>query len=329
MMMLAPKIDIDSFWLPKQSSTFAPQVDNAWNTVMIVCTVFFFLLMIPTFYFVWKYKRKKEGEVTSAIDHNTQIEIVWTLIPGVILIVLFFVGLAPWVNASVAPANALEVQVTAQKWNWSFRYANGTTSPGKLVVPKGKPVRLILSATDVLHSFYVAEFRVKADAIPGQYTSLWFEATNNGDYTVQCAEYCGGPAGDVAADQPGGHSDMRAEVTVMDEGKFKEWLETGGEDKSLPPAERGKQMYAKWGCQTCHSLDGTKLTGPSFKGLFGREEELADGSKVKVDENYIRESVLNPTAKVVKGFAPVMPVFQGQIKDQQIDNIIAFIKEQK
>jgi cytochrome c oxidase subunit II len=327
--MTGPKIDINSFWLPKQSSTIAPSIDFAWDVVMWSCVIFFFLLMVPMFYFVVKYKRKKDGEVTSAIDHSTKIEVIWTVIPLVILIALFFVGLAPWVNASVAPANAIEVQVTAQKWNWSFRYPNGTTSPGKLVVPKGKPVRLVLSATDVLHSFYVAEFRVKNDAIPGVYTSVWFEATETGTYTVQCTEYCGGPAGDIAPDQPGGHSDMLATVEVVDEQKYKDWLETGGEDKSIPIAERGKRLYQQWGCNACHSLDGTKLAGPTFKGVFGRDEELADGSKIKVDENYIKESILVPTAKVVKGFAPVMPVFQGQLKDPQIEAIIAFLKEQK
>lgn len=327
--MTGPKIDIGSFWLPKQSSTLAPSIDFAWNVALYVCIIFFFLLMIPTFYFFVKYKRKSEKDVTSAIDHSTKIEVIWTTTPLVVLIALFFIGLSPWVHASVAPANSLEVQVTAQKWNWSFRYPNGTTSPGKLVVPRGKPVRLVMSATDVLHSFYVAEFRVKQDAIPGVYTTLWFEPTELGTYTVQCAEYCGGPAGDVAANMPGGHSDMLATVEVVDEQKFKDWLETGGEDKSIPIAERGKRLYQQWGCNACHSLDGTKLAGPTFKGVFGREEDLADGSKIKVDENYIKESILTPTAKVVKGYAPVMPVFQGQLRDPQIEAIIAFLKEQK
>lgn len=327
--MIGPKIDIGSFWLPKQSSTLAPSVDFAWDAVLITCTVFFLILMVPTFYFVMKYRRKKEGEVTSAIDHSTKIEVIWTVIPLVVLLALFFVGLAPFVNASVAPANAIEVQVTAQKWNWSFKYPNGTTSPGRLVVPKGKPVRLVMSATDVLHSFYVAEFRVKQDVIPGQYTSLWFEPTQFGQFTVQCAEYCGGPVGEVPADKPGGHSDMLATVDVVTEQQFKDFLESGGEDKSLPLAVRGKAQFTKWGCNACHSTDGTKLAGPTFKGLFGREEELADGSKVKVDENYIKESILNPSAKVVKGFAPIMPVFQGQLQDPQIESLIAFIKEQK
>jgi cytochrome c oxidase subunit 2 len=327
--MIGPKVEIDSFWLPKASSTLAPQIDFAWNFVLVTSIIFFLLLMVPMAYFLAKYRRKKEGEVTSAIDHSTSVEVIWSAIPLVVLIALFFVGLAPWVNASVAPANAMEIQVTAQKWNWSFRYPNGTTSPGKLVIPKGKPVRLVMSATDVLHSFYVAEFRVKQDAIPGVYTSLWFEPTTTGEFTVQCAEYCGGPQGDVAADQPGGHSDMLASVQVVEEQAFKDWLETGGEEKGLPLAERGKKQYQQWGCVACHSLDGSKLAGPSFKGLFGREEELADGSKVKADENYIKESILNPTAKVVKGYAPVMPVFQGQLKDPQIESIIAFIKEQK
>lgn len=324
--MTGPKIDINSFWLPKQSSTLAPSVDLAWDMVLWISVVFFLLLMVPTVYFVMKYKRKKENEVTSAIDHNTTIEIVWTVIPLVILVVLFFIGLAPYVSASVAPANAMEIQVTAQKWNWSFRYPDGNVSPGELVIPKGRPVRLVMSATDVLHSFYVAEFRVKQDAIPGVYTSLWFEPTNEGEFVVQCTEYCGGPTGDVPADKPGGHSDMLATVKVVSQEKFEEFLQG---PKDMPIAELGKLQYTKWGCNACHSLDGTRLAGPTFKGLFGKTEELADGSTVKADETYLRESMLVPTAKVVKGFAPVMPVFQGQLSDKNIEALIAFIKEQK
>ncbi len=328
--MTAPKIDIDSFWLPKATSTLAGQVDTAWNTVLYTTIVFFLLLMVPTGYFLMKYRRKKEGEVTSAIDHSTTIEVVWTTIPLGVLVVLFFVGLTPWVSAKVAPAGALEINVTAKKWNWSFQYPDGTVSAGKLIVPKGKPVKLTLSSVDVIHSFYVPEFRIKQDAVPGLYTSIWFEATEVKDMTVLCTEYCGN-ADPCPKDEsiPCGHSDMLATVSVLEETKFKEWLETGGEDKSTPPAERGKALFASWGCATCHSLDGSKATGPTLKAILGKKEELADGSTVTVDENYLRESILVPTAKQVKGFPLIMPTFQGQLKPSQVDALIAFLKEQK
>jgi cytochrome c oxidase subunit 2 len=316
--MSAPKIDIDSIWLPKASSTLAGSVDQAWDWAMLNGVVFFLIVMLPLAYFVVKYKRRSDKDVTSPVAHNTLIETIWTVIPTAICIALFFVGLAGYIGSSVAPKDAFEINVTAQKWSWTFTYPNGTVSAGKLVVPKGRPVRLVMSSVDVIHSFFVPEFRVKQDVIPGQYTSVWFEATEAKETAVLCTEYCGN-----------GHSEMMATVEVLEPQKFDEWLETGGEDNSVPPAERGKQLFTQWSCNTCHSIDGSKGIGPSFQGLFGKDETLMDGSTAKVDENYVRESILQSTAKVVKGYAPIMPVFQGQLKDAQVDALVAYIKTLK
>jgi cytochrome c oxidase subunit 2 len=313
-----PSIQVDTFWLPKASSTIASNVDNAWNVVMWVCVFFFVLVIGAMLYFMFKYKRRSENDVTSTIDHSAKLEITWTLLPLIIVMGLFFVGLSGFMSSSVAPGDAYEIQVTGERWLWTFNYPNGTVSPSKLVVPKGRPVRMVMSSKDVIHSFYVPQFRVKRDVIPGLYTSIWFEATETGKFTLECTEYCGN-----------GHSDMLATVEVMEEKAFNEWLEGGGEDKNVPPAKRGEQLFATWQCGTCHSLDGSRKVGPSLKGIFGKTEELEGGTSVKVDENYLRESILVSNAKVVKGYPAVMPIFQGNLKDPQVDALVAFIKEQK
>jgi cytochrome c oxidase subunit II len=316
--MLIPKIDVDTFWLPKATSTVAPEVDRAWNWVLGVSVFFFFLVLVPAFYFTWKYKRKTDTDITEEIDHDNRIEVAWTAIPLAIVIGLFFLGLQGYVSASVAPANAYEINVTAWKWAWRFSYPNGTVSAGTLVVPKGRPVKLIMSSQDVIHSFYVPEFRVKQDVVPGTYTTIWFEATEAKEVALECTEYCGA-----------GHSEMMATVKVMEEPQFRQWLDTGGDDPNVPPAEKGKALFAQWGCSTCHSIDGSRGTGPSLKGVFSTMQPLTTGNEVMADEAYLKESILQPTAKVVRSYAPVMPVFQGVLKDKQIDALIAYIKTLK
>jgi cytochrome c oxidase subunit 2 len=213
----------------------------------------------------------------------------------------------------------MEIKVTGQKWFWSFDYPQGANTVNELTVPVGKPVKLLLSSRDVLHSFYVPNFRIKMDVLPNRYTVAWFEATAVGDYQIFCTEYCGK-----------GHSEMLAKVKVLGEREFATWLESSagmGEGMSLE--EFGAQLYKSRACVTCHTLDGVKLVGPSFKGVFGREETMTDGKRFTVDENYIRESILDPRAHIVNGYDPVMPTYQGILKDRQIDALIAFIKTLK
>lgn len=316
--MIAPKIEVDSFWLPRQSSTLAPSIDHAWSLVLWISVGFFTLIVGAMIYFLIRYRRRTAHDVTSEVSHSTKLEITWTAIPLVIVIGLAFVGLTGYVSAAVAPAEAYEIQVTAQKWSWQFTYPNGTISPNKLVIPRGRPVKLVMSSRDIVHSLFIPEFRIKQDVVPGAYTTIWFEGTDVKETAILCTEYCGA-----------GHSDMMATVSVMEQRAFDAWLESGGEDKSLPPAEYGKQLFSSWNCGTCHSLDGSAKQGPSLEGIFGRNESLADGSTVKVDETYLRDSILISNKQVVAGFQPVMPVFQGQLKDRQVDALIAFLKEQK
>jgi len=316
-MVMKNPIELGSFWLPRQGSTLAERIDAGWAAAYWVSVLFFILVAGATVLFAIKYKRRTEHDKTSPIDHSTTVEVVWTLIPLAIVIALFFVGMRGYVHASVAPAESYEINVTGEMYLWTFTYPDGTTTVNELAVPRGRPVRLIMSSKDILHSFYIPEFRVKQDVVPGSYTSLWFEATETRETVLLCTEYCGS-----------GHSDMLATVKVLEQSDFEKWLE-GNNNSDLPPEELGKLLFAKRSCATCHSLDGTRIQGPSLKGLFGREEELADGAKVIADENYFRESVFNPGGQVVRGYPPVMPSFKGLLKDKEVDALIAYLKSVK
>lgn len=230
--------------------------------------------------------------------------------------IIFVWGFKDFVRLHIVPANATEIKVTAQKWFWSFDYADGANSVGELVVPVGKPIKLLMSSKDVIHSFFIPAFRVKMDVLPNRYTITWFEATHTGEFDLFCAEFCGK-----------GHSEMLGKVKVLPEEEYQKWLEAGsGPAAGESLRDYGARVYVKYACNTCHSVDGSKNVGPTFKGLFARRVALADGSMITVDENYLRESMLNPMSKVVAGYNPVMPTFQGMLKDVDIDALIEYIK---
>lgn len=318
--MTLDPVELGTFWMPRQSSTIASEIDFAWYVVYYLDVIMFFGLMIPMFYFIRRFARRTDNDKVSAVTHSTKLEIGWTVIPSILVIALFFVGLRGYLMASVAPANAYEIRATAEMYLWTFTYPNGKTTLNELVVPKDKPVKLIMSSKDVLHSFFVPEFRVKQDVIPGTYTTLWFEAIAERKTKLFCTEYCGV-----------GHSEMMADVTVLQPKDFDIWLE---EDRlpgepTMSLAELGKKLFASKSCITCHSLDGSRIQGPSFKGLFGKNETMTDGSSVEVDDNYLRESLLEPQKKVVQGYPGSMPTFKGILNDKQIDALIAYIKTVK
>jgi cytochrome c oxidase subunit 2 len=220
----------------------------------------------------------------------------------------------------IAPKDALEIKVTGQKWFWVFDYPNGANSMNDLVVPVGKPVKLLMSSQDVIHSFFVPDFRVKMDVLPNRYTITWFEALNEGEYEIFCTEYCGK-----------GHSEMLGKVKVLSEEDYAKWLSSAAADipEGASLEEVGAKLYTSKACVTCHSLDGTPGVAPSFLNKFGSQEQLTNGTNILVDENYVRESILNPQAKVVLGFQPVMPTYQGVLTDRQIDALIAYLKTLK
>jgi cytochrome c oxidase subunit 2 len=270
-------------------------------------------------YFAVIYRQRdgKDHE-TPHIHGNNALEVIWTTFPTLVCIWVAWLGYDSFVDMRTAPEGAMEINVTARKWAWDFQYKNGKRTTGELVVPVDEPVKLIMRSQDVLHSFFVPVMRTKMDVIPGRYTYEWFRPIKTGDFQVFCTEYCGND-----------HSRMRARLKVLPKAEFERWLADNSEAMklaSMKPSDRGKEIYAGK-CVACHSLDGSPRVGPSWLKLFGKKGELSDGKTYVADENYIRESILNPAAKVVKGYPPQgMPSFQGQLSDEDITGVIEFIK---
>jgi len=300
------------FWLPRQSSTIAADVDWNFGLVYWVSVFFFALVTFLLFFFVFRFRNRAPDETA---HHNTSLEVLWSAIPTAIVMAMFWFGYDTYMVMATVPQNAYEIRVTAQKWNWLFTYPTGYVD-GELHVPAGEPVRLVMSAEDVIHSFYVPDFRVKRDVIPGRYTEVWFEAFEPGEHRIYCAEYCGTS-----------HYNMLSRLHVHDRADYDAWLVQASDFLArMPPVEAGEMLYLQRGCKQCHSVDGTRGTAPSFLNVYGSTEPLADGSTVVVDENYVRESILAPYAKVRAGYEPVMPTYQGRLSDPEISAIIEYLK---
>ncbi len=309
-----------SLFLPTQGSAYAKDMDSLFM-FLVFMSIFFFLLVAGLVFFSITVYRRKPGRKTPHITDHLGLELAWSIIPLILVMGVFFWGFRDYMKTQVAPNEALEITVTAKKWVWAFEYPDGTRTLNELHLQVGKPVRFIMTSEDVIHDFYAPEMRVKMDVIPNRYTELWFQPDKEGVFHLTCAEYCGK-----------GHSDMKANIIVDSEAKYKHWVEEGGDEwKTMKPVDYGRLVYESKGCATCHSLDGTRMQGggPSYKGLFGRMEKLTDGKEVKVDENYLRESMLVPGAKVVAGYENIMPVFQGLLREREIAALITFIKAQK
>ncbi len=305
--------------MPPGRSTIAGEVDALFNFILYCSIGFFVLVVALMIYFVVRYHRRAGdtgSKTTLGISHNLKLEILWTLIPTILVVIVFVWGFQVFMKMQVVPGNAYEIKVTGQKWFWSFQYPNGTTTVNELVVPEDRPIKLLMSSQDVIHSFFVPDFRIKMDVLPNRYTITWFEAGDVGSHNLFCAEYCGTS-----------HSDMIGQVRVLGEREFNEWLETNMvSGEGMSPEELGKALYRSKACHTCHNIDGSANTGPPLNGIFDETHAMADGSQVNVDENYLRESILNPQAKIRAGYQPVMPTFQGILSQSQVDALIAYIK---
>jgi len=308
-----------SFWLPAPDSTVAANVDSLFHLVMGISLFFFILILGVMVWFVVQYRRRPGVEPQPSAHHNTALELTWSILPSFLIVAIFYQGFTGYIDMRTPPDAGMEIKVDAKKWSWLFTYSNGWGEP-ELHVPKDTPITLVMSSADVIHSLFVPAFRVKQDIVPGRYTKMWFNATRAGEYTLFCTEYCGTQ-----------HSDMLAKVVVHESlAEYEKWLaDVSNIHENLTPPEAGQVLYVKRGCQQCHSVDGTAKTGPSFKGTFGTQQKLRDGTDITVDENYVRESILDPMAKVRAGFNPVMPTFRGSLTDQDIDAIIAYMKTLK
>ena len=304
-----------TFFLPPARSTIAPAHDGLYHFVLWMSIFFTALIAGLLVYFVIKYRRKSPHDVPEGPTHSTAIELGWTLPPLILVMVIFTWGFRGFINLNQAPNSAYQVVVTASKWNWAFTYEGGE-SDGTLHVPVNTPISLVLTSKDVIHSFYVPAFRVKKDVVPGRFNKTWFEATEVGEYQLFCAEYCGQQ-----------HSTMITKVVVEPMDDFLAYLEERGKWwEGQKPIDVGKTVHQEKGCVACHSLDGTAGTGPSWKDVFNNERMFADGTKLVADEEYIRDSILNPGNHIVAGYENVMPTFQGQIKDQEILGVIELLK---
>jgi cytochrome c oxidase subunit 2 len=307
---------LSDFMLPPARSTVAAETDALFHFINVTSLILLVGITIAIIYFAIKYRRRSENDVTPVITHNNKLEITWSVIPLILVLIVFGWGWKGYMTLTTVPDDAYEVKVIAKSWLWEFHYQNGMVSVNELHVPANRPVKLVMISDDVIHSFYVPDFRVKRDVLPNRYSSLWFEATEVGEFIVYCTEYCGTA-----------HSNMLAKVITHSQEYFETWLAVGDAiDENLSPAEQGEMLVQRNACMTCHSADGSSMQGPTFKGIWGREQRMTDGTVVTVDENYIRESILEPNAKIVQGYQPVMPNYTGVLNDRQIDAIIEYLK---
>jgi cytochrome c oxidase subunit 2 len=315
---------------PDQASTFAWQIDTLYFFLVGLSLIFAGILPFVILYLIVKYHRSQKADRSNPIDSSLRLELTWTIIPLILVMIVFFWGAFLYLDLRTPPEQTLEVYVIGKQWMWHAQHPNGKRENNELHVPIGQPVKLIMTSQDVIHSFYIPAFRVKQDVLPGRYTTMWFEATEAGEYHLFCAEYCGTE-----------HSVMGGRVVVLTLAEYEEWLSapntvilpdgsittSGGPqlvtDLSDPMAAAGQQLYVSQGCAGCHD---NGLVGPDLTGLYGNQERLADGSTVLADENYLRESILNPMEQIVAGYAPAMPSYEGQLTEDQVNQLIAFIK---
>lgn len=308
--------------------TLSGTVDRVFFFIAGISLFILVLVTITMIYFVIRYSRKRNPNPED-IEGNFLLEAAWTIIPTILVLGMFYYGYAGFTYMRNVPEGAMTVKVTARQWSWSFQYENGKTS-SELNVPLGKPIELVMTSEDVLHSLFIPAFRVKEDTVPGQETKLWFIADREGTYDLFCAEYCG-----VA------HAAMITKVIVMPQGKYGKWLEEGvkvakddtqEEPEKKVPGDKGAALAAEKGCIGCHSTDGSRLVGPSLKGIYNRKTTvITDGVEREVisDEDYLRKSMLNPGADIVKDYPPVMPSQEGESTEEEIEEIINYLKTLK
>jgi cytochrome c oxidase subunit 2 len=290
----------------------APRVDNLYFFLIAVSAFFALLVTTLVIIFAVKYRRRHMHDIGAPIHGSLALELVWTGIPFVLAMTMFVWGASVYFAIARPPAETLDIYAVGKQWMWKFQHREGQREINALHVPVDTPVRMIITSEDVLHDLYFPSFRVKMDAIPGRYTQLWFTATKLGTYHLFCAEYCGTK-----------HSGMIGWVTVLSQDDYQAWLSGGATEGTL--AQVGARLFTQFACHTCHA-GGDTQRGPVLNGLFGSRVTLANGETVVADNGYIRESILNPQAKIVAGFPPIMPTFQGQVSEEQLLALTEYIK---
>jgi cytochrome c oxidase subunit II len=298
---------------PDQASTFAWQVDALYFYLIAVSLFFTVGIVTAIFFFALKYREKEKFATPEEIHGSMVLETVWSIIPFIISMTIFLGGAIIYYNQYTPPADAMDIYVVGKQWMWKIQHETGQREINELHIPVGRKIKLTMTTEDVLHSFFIPAFRTKADVVPGRYTYMWFEATTPGKYHLFCAEYCGL-----------NHSGMGGWIYVMEPDDFEKWL--SGNSSGQTPVEAGKDLFQnKLGCASCHA-GGPQQRGAKLEGLFGSEVKLVGGDKVIADEQYIRNSILNPASQVVEGFQPIMPTFKGQVTEEQLNSLVAYIK---
>ena len=295
---------------PEQASTIAPRVDGLYGFLLGVAVFFSGLIFLLILYFAIKYRRRPGHMQAQQVGTHVLLEIAWIIIPLAITMVVFVWGAKLYASVMLSPpANALEVYAIGKQWMWKFQHPDGQREIDELHVPVGHPVQMIMTSQDAIHSFYVPAFRIKMDVVPGRYTRTWFEASKPGVYHLFCAEYCGTS-----------HAQMRGRVIALPPTQYEEWLRSNRMVESM--ATTGAHLFQQMGCAMCHGTG----QAPALEGLFGSSVQLQGGATVLADEGYIRESILDPRAKMVAGYAPIMPTFQGQLSEEELTQLVSYIK---
>jgi cytochrome c oxidase subunit 2 len=305
-------------FFPDQASTIAPRVDALYFYLVGISVFFSLLIFISVVYFAVKYRRRSQDEPPPPqIRDDVRLEVTWIVVPLCLVMIAFFWGASVYFAMAKPPANSLEIFVVGRQWMWKFQHPDGQREINELHVPLGRPVKLTLASEDVIHSFFVPAFRVKHDVVPGYYTTVWFEATRTGRFHLFCAEYCGTQ-----------HAGMVGQVVVLEPNQYEEWLSGGVGGPGAAEGSvvrRGQRLFEELGCQTCHLQDRQGI-GPMLAGLFGKTQQLQSGQSAAVNDSYLRESILNPQAKIAAGFQPVMPPYRGRVNEEQLMDLIGYIK---
>ncbi|MFH1568047.1 MAG: cytochrome c oxidase subunit II [Gemmatimonadota bacterium] len=297
---------------PEIASTFAWQVDSLFFLLLIISVVGALGIAVAIVVFAIKYRRRSDQDRPRPIHGSLPLELSWSIIPLFLVVGIFALGADIYFRMYRPPANAIDIYVVGKQWMWKIQHPQGKREINELHVPVGQAVRLTMTSEDVIHAFYIPAFRVKRDVVPGRYNTIWFEATKVGEYHLFCAEYCGAQ-----------HSTMGGKVVVIEPEDYETWLAGGVAGETL--VEAGARQFAQYGCQSCHKAESLGR-GPALAGVFGSRVQLASGQALVADEGYLRESILNPAAKVVVGYQPIMPTFEGQISEESLLQLITYLK---
>lgn len=298
---------------PEQASTFAYQVDLLYFYLIVVSVAFTIPIVVAIFFFAIKYREVEKFATPEEMHGSMVLETVWSIIPFVVSMTIFLGGVIVFFNQFNPPEDSMQIYIVGKQWMWKAQHETGQREINELHIPVGRKIKLTMTTEDVLHDFSVPAFRTKVDVVPGRYTYLWFEPTKAGKYHLFCAEYCGL-----------NHSGMGGFVYVMEKEDFASWL--SGNVSGQTPVEAGKDLFMnKLGCASCHT-GGPQQRGAKLENIFNSDVKLVGGAVVKADEQYIRNSIVNPTSQIVEGFQPIMPTFKGQVSEEQLNSLVAYIK---